>query len=289
MNHECGVITLAVEKDYKKAIALALTLKEHSPSLPISIVCSNKLTNFVSPYFDKVIIERSDLKGFEHKLYLDEYSPYINTFFFDADILIIKDILPIINLWSGSDYAVRGYIITKEKGKKISNFGLDRINALQLIDKKEFSVIDGAGHAYFEKPACKVLFNTAREILKEYPKYKANSFADEDAVGIAMTKLDIKPKDNNAFLGSPWCAQKGSFKIDTNKGICTYVDKQVGIIDPYVVHFPRFVYPYIYTVELKKIFKKNNVRIGGLYSNMLVEIFTGRVLWRLSRLKKRLF
>ena len=211
MNNECGVITLAIPKDYKKAIALALTLKEHTPKLPISIVCPEVLKSEVEPFFDQVIIERSDLKGFEHKLYLDEYSPYEKTFFFDADILIIKDIMPIIDKWVGSAYAVRGKLATKG----VSSFGLDREHTLALLKKEQFSVIDGAGHAYFEKPACKEVFDLARVILTEYPKYQADRFADEDALGIAMTILGISPKENDGFLGSPCCSINNSFKIDS--------------------------------------------------------------------------
>jgi len=284
VGNEYGVITLAIPKDYKKAIALALTLKEHTPSLPISIVCPEALKNRVAPYFDQVIIERPDLKGFEHKLYLDEYSPYKNTFFFDADILIIKDIMPIIEQWAGSAYAVRGRLTTNG----VSSFGLDRKYVLALLQKEQFSAIDGAGHAYFEKPQCTKLFNTARNIMAEYEIYKASRFADEDAVGIAMTQLDIEPKNNSNFLGSPWCAINRSFKINTDNSTCNYQDLVLGEVEPYVVHFPSFVYPFTYAREMARTYRRHDVKVGGLWLQAAKEVWILHVFWPLATLRRKI-
>ena len=279
-----GVLTLAIPKDFKKAIALALTLREHSSDLPISVVCPSSLKDKLQPYFDRVIIERNDLRGFEHKLFLDEYSPYKNTFFFDSDILIIKDIIPTIQEWSGNAYAVRGRLENDTK----SSFGLDRNYVLGLINKENFSVIDGAGHAYFEKPACKKVFDTARDILKDYSIYRANKFADEDAMGIAMTMLDIAPKENNGFLGSPWCAINHSFVIDTDRSRCHYDDLIYGKVEPIIVHFPRFVYPLTYARELIKTYKRNNIRISGIWTQAIKELFTVKILWPLLKLRRKM-
>lgn len=278
-----GVLTLAIPKDYKKAIALSLTLKEHSPSLPISVVCPEGLVKDLEPYFDKVIVEKSNLKGFEHKLYLDEYSPYQNTFFFDADVLIIKDITPTIECWQGSGYAVRGYKSTEG----ISSFGLDRKMVLEKINKKEFMVIDGAGHAYFEKPKCQEIFERGRELMQDYKQFGARKFADEDAMGIAMTMLNIEPKENNGFLGSPWCAIDSSFSIDTNKGVCSYEDALFGQVRPSVVHFPRFVFPVAYAREMLKTYKRHGVKLGGLYPQAIKEMLITKVYWPLLSLRRK--
>lgn len=284
MNFETGVITLAIPKDYKKAIALSLTLKEKSPNLPISVVCPSLLKEKLAPFFDKVIIERDDLKGFEHKLFLDLYSPYKNTFFFDADILIIKDITPIISKWKGSAYAVRGY----QTKNGTSSFGLNREYVLKKINKQLFSVIDGAGHAYFEKPACNEVFDKARSILNDYSSYRAPRFADEDGMGIAMTILDIEPKQNEDFLGSPWCAKPKTFTIDTNKSHCYYEDKLFGPVSPYVVHFPKFVFPFTYAREIKKTYKRHGLSVSGIWTQAINELIKINILWPISGIKKKI-
>jgi len=283
---EYGVITLAIPKDYRKAIALALTLKEHSPDLPISVAVPESLLPTIEKYsalFDKIITQRPELKGFEQKLHIDEYSPYKKTFFFDADILIIKDIWPTIRKWEGSAYAVRGEL-AKEG---VSAFGLDRKFVLGLINKEHFSVIDGAGHAYFEKPACAVVFDKAREILAEYPIYKANKFADEDAVGIAMTMLGISPKDNDDFLASPWCAINDSFTIDTNKSLCHYEDLVHGHVEPTAVHFPIMALPFVYARELKKTYKRHNMKVHGVWRQAVKEAFRFKVFFPLARFRRK--
>jgi hypothetical protein len=282
-SNQIGVLTLAIPKDFKKAIALALTLRERTPELPIAVVCPSSLVSQLEFFFDEVIVERPDLKGFEHKLYLDEYSPYDKTFFFDSDVLIIKDILPTMKLWSGSAYAVRGNLATSG----ISSFGLNREFALKKIHKKHFSVIDGAGHAYFEKPACYEVFDKAREILCTYEQYQADKFADEDAMGIAMTMLDIEPKQNNGFLGSPWCAVDRSFHIDTDNGICSYKDLIFGNVEPRVVHFPRFIYPFIYAREMAKTYRRHNEKISGIYPQALKEVLITELYWPLLSFRRK--
>jgi hypothetical protein len=283
MPNEYGVLTLAIPKDYKKAIALSLTLKEHTPDLPISIVCPKSIQHEVEPYFDNVIIERDDLKGFEHKLYLDKYSPYQKTFFFDADIMIVKDITPIIKKWEGSGYAVRGKLV--DSG--ISSFGLDREFILKLINKEKFSVIDGAGHAYFEKPKCNEIFELGRSILKDYSKYRASRFADEDAMAIAMTMLDIAPKTDSQFLGSPCCAISSTFSINTTNSECRYQDLILGEVEPYFVHFPSFVYPFTYAREMIKTFKRHDVKIAGIWQQAVKEHVILNYIWPLKKSLKR--
>jgi len=282
-----GILTLAIPKDYKKAVGLALTLKEQSHFLPISVAVSPETEAMIMPYkylFDQVIIQRTDLKGFEQKLYLDEYSPYENTFFFDSDILIIKDIMPIINKWAGNAYAVRGHLSVEG----VSSFGLDRGFVLGVIKKDEFVVIDGAGHAYFEKPACQIVFDKAREILSQYDVYQAKRFADEDAIGIAMTVLDIKPMKNNGFLGSPWCAINNSFEIDTDKADCSYEDLILGKVSPYVVHFPTFAYPFTYARELTKTFNRHGIKMKNLWMQALKEFLTLRFYWPINSARRKI-
>jgi hypothetical protein len=280
-----GVLTLCIPKDYKKAIALSITLKEHDPDVKTAVVCSEKLKPLVENYFNHTIIEHSHMKGFEHKLYLDQYSPFEKTFFFDADILIIKSIKDTVKLWQDSGYAVRGKL-TKDG---ISSFGLNRQHALKILNKSDFSQICGAGHAYFEKPYASLLFDEARAIVSEYEKFEVTgALADEDVIGIAMTKLDLAPKDNDNFLGSPWCAIKSTFKIDTNTSTCQYKDIIEGNVEPVIVHFPRFAYPLTYARELSKTYKRAGIKIDGIWYQAIKEFYIGEFLWPLKAKVKSL-
>ena len=232
MSSQFGFLTLAIKKDYKKAIALSLRIRQLMPGIPIAVVCPSFLHDNLSPFFDTVITEYPNLRGFEHKLYLDKYSPFEKTFFLDADILMIREI-----------------------GDYIAHIG-------------------GVGHAYFEKPACERVFNEAREIAANYTVFKAERLADEDVMGIAMSKLDIRPKDNKSFLGSPWAAVNNSFKIDVNNNFCSYEDAIFGKVSPAIIHFPSMGKPLTYAREMRKIFRKNGLSFYSVYYDALIEYMT---------------
>lgn len=270
MSNDFGFLTLAIKKDYKKAIALSLRIRELMPGIPFSVVCPSFLHDELSPFFDNVITEYPNLRGFEHKLYLDKYSPYAKTFFLDADILLIREIHDYIRDWTGSAYAVRGHLVTNGK----SSFGLDRAHALSIVGKNAFANIDGAGHAYFEKPACESVFDEARQIAANYDVFGAERLADEDVMGIALSKLEIKPKENNNFLGSPWAAINNSFKIDVNNNFCSYQDALLGQVSPAVIHFPSMGKPLTYAREMRKIFRKNGLGFYSVYYDAVKEHIT---------------
>jgi hypothetical protein len=270
MSNQFGFLTLAIKKDYKKAIALSLRIRELMPGIPIAVVCPSFLHDDLSPFFDSVIAEYPDLRGFEHKLYLDKYSPFEKTFFLDADILMIRAIYNYITDWTGSAYAARGLLLTDG----ISSFGLDREHALTIIGKSVFASIDGAGHAYFEKPACEPVFNEARKIASSYSVFGAERLADEDVMGISLSKFDIEPKENNGFLGSPWAAVNNSFKIDVNNNFCSYQDALLGKVSPAVIHFPSMGKPLTYAREMRKIFRKNGLTFYSVYFDAGKEYIT---------------
>ena len=89
-----GILTLATPDDYRKAIGLALSLRVSNPGVPTAVACSPKLSTRLAPYFDRVIDEDPTLRGFVHKVHLDRYSPFDDTFFFDSDVLVFRDLKP---------------------------------------------------------------------------------------------------------------------------------------------------------------------------------------------------
>lgn len=268
MKTDFGFLILAIKKDYKKAIALSLRIRHLMPGIPIAVAASPpSLEEKLRPFFDEFIHQDPKLKGFEHKLYLDKYSPFDKTFYLDADILMIEEISDFIRNWTGSAYAVRGHIVKEG----MSSFGLDRKKVLNLISRDEFMNIDGAGHAYFEKPACYKVFDEARNIVLEYDKFGADGLADEDVIGIALSKFGIKPKENNELLGSPWCAINNSFSIDVNKNICSYEDKLFGTVNPSLIHFATLAKPFTYAKEMQKVFRGAGYSFPSVYIDALVE------------------
>ena len=90
MTERYGFLTLATPRDYLKAIGLALSLRVSNPNVPIAVACSPTLRDRIGRYFDYVIDEKPELRGFVHKVHIDDYSPFQETMFFDADVLVFK-------------------------------------------------------------------------------------------------------------------------------------------------------------------------------------------------------
>jgi hypothetical protein len=257
-----GFITMATPSDYLKAIGLALSLKVSNPGIPIAVACSKKLHPFLQPYFDYLIEEKAGLRGFVHKVYLDEYSPFEDTVFFDSDILVFKEVKPYVYSWGNAAYYACGEYLKDG----LSYFGLNRAEILKKINKSQMVEIGGAGHAFFRKPDCKQIFDMAREITANYKEIAGNiAYADEDVMNIVMTKLDIVPPPHYDFHARYLSAKSWTMKMDASNATCSFIWRNT--LKPYhpcMVHFAANEAPFVYTWNLYKLFKKFNVPTKGL-------------------------
>jgi hypothetical protein len=266
---EFGFLTLATMNDYLKAIGLALSIRVSNPGVPIAIACSNKVRPLVEPYFDYMIEEKAGIKGFIHKVYLDIYSPFENTVFFDSDVLVFKPVKPFVQAWSDRAYNAVGMYCNDGK----SAFDLDRAAMLKKIGKENFVEIGGAGHAIYFKPKCIEIFDYARKVSENYKEYSGGArYADEDAMNIVMTTMDIEPRNNELSKGHYLMsrhlgARPNTIKMDASKGICKFVYNDTGEIwEPCMMHFACNEAPVVYTWQLYLLFRKFNVSTKGLFS-----------------------
>src|ERR1700751_3928974 len=124
-----GVLTLATTDDYRKAIGLALSVRVSNPGIPIAVACSPRARPFLEPYFDQVVDKDPALHGYVHKIHLDRYSPFDETFYFDSDVLVFRPLQEVLDSWRGQPFAACGNYVTTG----ISPFGLDRTRVLKLI------------------------------------------------------------------------------------------------------------------------------------------------------------
>lgn len=270
-----GVLTLATPNDYLKAIGLSLSLRVSNPGIPLAIACSQTVRPLVEPYFDYVIDEDTSLKGFAHKVYLDHYSPFDTTFFFDSDVLVFRSLLPVLEKWGKQPYTARG----QYKADGFSSFGLDRKNVLKKINKPKLVVIDGAGHALFHKPYCASVFTKAREITEQYREYAGNiKYADEDVMAIAMTMLDLSPAPCTDFSVRHLSAKPGTLVIDAIKGICRLKEQLTHVtVEPCMMHFAANEAPFTYTRQLFRLYKHFNVPTDGLIKMGLEDYYSRHI------------
>jgi hypothetical protein len=281
-----GVLTLATSKDFIKAIGLALSVRVSNPGVPLAVACSQRLAPLMSKYFDHVILEDQSIRGFLHKLYLDRYSPFEQTFFFDADVLIFRPLQEVVLQWSGRPYTAGGDYVRSGR----SAFGLDRDRILQKIGREALVRIDGAGHAYFEKSSCSSLFNLARDIARDYYHYAGPiRFADEDVIDIAMTILELEPMEREGFWSRHCTGKTGTIRMDASRGICSLTDADTGrLIRPYMMHFAANEAPLFYFGQLRKLFAKFEANVPGLAAMTARDFYLREIRWPVGRRVKSL-
>jgi len=281
-----GILTLATPNDYLKAIGLALSVRVSNPGVPIAVACSAKARPLLEPWFDHVIEEKPGLRGFVHKIYLDEYSPFEETMFFDSDVLVYKPVQPYVDVWRKHPYTAAGKIMSTGK----SSFGMDRAEMCRKLGKSELVVIDGAGHAFFRKPACQEIFDAARDVAAHHQEIMGPiKFADEDVMDYVLTKYGIPPMPRPDFFSRYRSAVPGTMKLDATKGLCEFVFKDTGQpMRPCMMHFAANEAALQYHWQLHKLFRKFGVKAPGLLSSAFHDFYELEVHLRMHKFKKRL-
>jgi hypothetical protein len=285
-NSSFGVLTLATPNDYLKAIGLALSVRASNPGVPVAVACPPRARPLLEPYFDHVIDERPGLRGFVHKVHLDHYSPFEETMFFDSDVLVFKPLQPYLDVWRKHPYTATGRYMATGK----SAFGMDRQDMLRQLGKKELVVIDGAGHAYFRKPDCGVIFDEARSVTARHKEIMGPiPYADEDVMDYVMTKFDIPPMPKPDFFSRHISGRPGTVKMDATRAYCEFVFQDTGEpMRPCMMHFAANEAAFVYHWQLHKLFRKFGVKESGLLSSALHDFYELSIRLRLYTLKKRL-
>lgn len=264
-NQNCGILTMCYEADWHKAIGLSLCLRARESKLQTAVVAPLSLRHKLEPYFNQFIPERTDLTGFSHKVHLDEYSPFQRTLFIDADMLVFRDPQELFDRWHGEPYMARG----RPETASTSSFGLCRSEVLKTLGKDVFACIDGAGHAYFEKPSCQSVFARAREVLATYDEWAPEAnVADEDIMGIVMTEADITPTYDKSIVGFPKAVRQYTKQLDCVSGECEYIDLDGDHVRPILMHYPRDMTPLRYHLQLRKLDKHLLINTGIPWARM---------------------
>ena len=281
-----GILTLATPGDYKKAIALALSARVSNPDVPLAVAAAAQLRPLLAPHFDHFIEENRALKGFEHKVHIDRYSPFEDTFFFDSDVLLFQDLTPIAQAWQHQAYTACG----NYQADGFSTFGLDRKKVLQKIGKPALAVIDGAGHCYFRKPGSTAFFDLARDITAQHKEYCGNiKYADEDVIDVVMTLMDLQPAPRKGFFSRYMSAQRGTMRMKATQGLCSFVETgTTEVISPYMMHFAANEAPFTYARQMHALFQKYGVDTSGLYRNACHEFYNSEIKLRARRFVRKL-
>lgn len=258
-----GILTLATKNDYLKAIGLVLSLRISNPELKVAVACAQDIRPLVEEYFDYVVDEDPNIRGFAHKVNLDRYSPFEETLFLDSDVFVFRPLRPYIEQWGSGAYIACGSFVIDG----ISNFGMDRGVVRKSLGKNKFVMVEGAGHGYFRKPACFEFFEKARDVTSHYRDYVGDvKYADEDAISIVMTMMDLPPVPHADFFSRHLSAVPGTMDMDVVKGRCRFIAVTTGRqFEPCMMHFAANEAPFVYTRQLWRLFNHFGVSTRGLF------------------------
>ena len=252
----------------------------------MAVACPPRARPLLEPYFDVVIDELPGLRGFVHKVHLDQYSPFDETMFFDSDVLVFKPLKPYVDVWRKHPYTATGRYMSTGK----SAFGMDRADILRQLDKKELVVIDGAGHAYFRKPDCGAVFDEARAVTARHKEIMGPiPYADEDVMDYVMTKFDIPPMPKPDFFSRHVSGRPGTVKMDASQAFCEFVYQDTGeLMRPCMMHFAANEATFAYHWQLHRLFRKFGVQESGLLASAVHDFYERSIRLRLYWLKSRL-
>jgi hypothetical protein len=290
-----GILTLATSNDYRKALGLALSVRVSNPGVPVAVACPSKLRPLLLPYFDHVIEKDPSLHGYVHKLHLDRYTPFDETFYFDSDVLVFRSLNEVLDEWRGQAYTACGNYLSDGA----TAFGLDRRTVLKTIGRDKLVHIDGAGHCYFRKPECKAVFDLARHIIANYQDYGLVSigigrsaigdlkFADEDVIDIAMTILNLRPIPHGNFFSRYCSGKEGSVAMNAAKGKCQFVATTSGHIQqPHIMHFAAREAPFVHAMQLRQLFNSFGVSTSGLLRVAISDYYVAQIKYPLKEIAK---
>lgn len=245
MNVNRGFVTVATGSDeyYQLAANLYISYKKSGGKYPFTLICDRE--NKYSKLFDRVVIINEFRKSTLDKL-LMYHSPYNESIFLDADMLILYTI---DNLWdifvNGDDVGIFGctYPVDSQRGW----FTYD--NCGEYKPQVKFVIDMNGGIVYFRKSnRAASIFKKALDLAEHYSEFDFKRFkepADEPVMALSMVLHSCKPLDysyNQLIL--PGISEKVTTDFQGN----IFIGKK--LVRPNLIHFSNirtkhFLYNYL--------------------------------------------
>ena len=161
---------------------------------------------------------------------------------------------------------------------------------IRKLGRERMVMIDGAGHALFTKPGCAAVFDTAKQVTRDYREIAGDiPYADEDVLSIVMTMLDLRPAPYGDFFSRHLSARPGTIRMDASRGECEFISNDTGEpFAPCMMHFAANEAPVAYSRQLIKLFRRFGVPTQDLLVQALKDLFETKVRWRLGAAARRL-
>lgn len=192
-----GFITVATGKEeyYELARNLLHSYRFFCESpLPFAILADRE-NEYTSEFDDVLLFVDGADHSYLDKLELGKYLPYDITIFIDADCLAYGDLNLLFHYFDkADDFSCFGRVLPLDD--KTGWFEYENLG--ELKDKINYVVGLHGGIYYMRRTeTCRLIFNTAKELVKDYTKFKfKGKFAtpgDEPLIALSMALNDCRP------------------------------------------------------------------------------------------------
>jgi len=284
-SHDRGIITLAYghTRFIEQARSLAHSLQLHAPQLPRTLITDSKNPKILRQFTEVIPYRPEYGSGVRQKLFLDRYSPYVQTLFIDSDCLVLGNLDAFWSTFAGQCFGVPGYRYL-QKGSTDPYLDVDHV--LESLHVTKLPKFNGGTYYFTRSPEASDFFATARNMLDNWRALRLCEFrrdgpGDESLYSLAMAVHHIDPTSMGA--GGMWTpvGYKGPLLLDALKGTCSF-EKEGMKLTPEIIHFPgEYVYSFAYARERAKL----RARIEGEKTPMstLAASFVRSALWQCSR------
>ncbi|QOG22149.1 MULTISPECIES: hypothetical protein [Bradyrhizobium] len=293
-----GFLTLAIgARDYiDQAYYLGLSLKANMPAYPIAVVTDDQSGRLAGVY-DHLIPARQSLgRGVRQKMYIDQYSPFEETLFIDADCIAARPFEHELNEVRGFDFSpvVQRHL----RAGDADEYFLDLPGLMHRLELPSLPKFNG-GVYFFRKSALSArVFESARRIQNDPASYGLKAFdstgpGDEPAYALAMAQHGISGYDDQGRLMRTPVSLRGKLTIDPTQGQCSFMRAE-GLVTPAICHFAgdyRFLPEYYYA----RIALERNCAVAAIPMHLKASTLVAlarqraarRLRWLRSSLEKR--
>jgi len=231
-----GILTIATgeERYINMAKLLAISLIKTDPEIKRAIVTDRPAFEFDGLY-DIVIPCRSDVgTGLFHKLYLDQYTPFEETLFIDADSIIIRSIISTISLCRNHAFVVFGDQISS------GDWYMDVRAICRRFSLPSIPLFNGGIYYFKDKVIAKKVYEKARELSQNYTSLKLHEFRgsinEEPLISIAMALCGLDAVDDKGKGMRTPIGIIGKLNIDVLNHQCSF-QKENELTEPAIMHF----------------------------------------------------
>lgn len=234
---EKGVTIMAygAARYHDQAADLALSLRLHSPSLPLAVVTDRPADPLLGSLFDHVVpLPPGTLPDCRAKLDLDLHSPFERTLYLDSDSLAFRDVSFVLERHRGRDIVVLGRQI-------MEGYWYGDVPTLcRLAGSSSIPQFNGGVLCFADTDVTRAVFERARGLADRYDELGLARFnggiSDEPLLAVALAGHGVTADPRDGDTSVSLLGLQGEPDLNITDGRASFV-KNGRHVAPAVVHF----------------------------------------------------